>query len=95
MLQIFSISAKTKAMLKELTGFFLWEGHLFRVNRSVCYLPIQRRGLSLKDLELQGEALLLQRTTKIICDCYDTRPGQRMMSVLNKIELTLPLDVQS
>lgn len=74
----------------------MWKGQTLKIPRYNLYLLEKQGIVNLRNLKIQGQALLLHRTIQLLCTFTGSfSSGMCVMSILKDIELVLPLNIQT
>jgi len=76
------------------TGYFIWYGYSYRVNRIVLYNHYHEGGMHLKNIELQGMALLIHRLAHCLTSSPQNISYVFYQIILFFIDLTLPINIK-
>ena len=93
-IQILPFSNILWARINKIIGYFLWQSYPLRIKRQQLTLPYKEGGLQLKQPEIQGHALRLQRTLQVICEYYENFSYGLFQHVLSLIRLLAPVDMR-
>jgi hypothetical protein len=93
-LQILPFHAKHTAQLRKLVGYFLWHGHPIRIAHSTLTTDHSQGGLNLKNFQLQGLALRINRALQLVCYYTHSFSYEFLQNILRHIDTVAPLDVQ-